>query len=1201
MHTSKLNLEERHDKPLPVQTMASVHPLANASDESDGVTNMNGGKSQVSSRPLHATSSSSRQEDHTTARLSSSSAVGRLSSSATEAPAGSLRPSRSYQAPNFDGIDSKLYDREREVELLKECFQNACKRPTENDENDENECSNNSSIVLITGESGIGKSALARSLETTVEQDGGGWFLHGKCDQQIDKNQVVATVPYAPFAEAFGRFVDHILTQVDQFDEHYVAVRKRLQTAILEATEDTTSVGILTDVIPALKKLMVSRPSFSRRATGGNSIGGGSERNHFALSSTGSISLAAAAANAEGGNAKQAEIPVHAVFVNFLHAFCSKETPLVLLLDDLQWLETSSLFLFQAIAIAQHTIEGFLLIGTCRGNEVDFDDPLSLVLRTVEDKHNVAIQDIALQKLSIGAMEDLVQDVFSSNNDNDNQPMMSESTKIQVAEQLFQQANGNCFCVLQALRNLIDSGLLMWNLTTQQWELQQQVHHDQQSATTVSSATLCSTAITNLIDLEAKQHQDQGALLEKVLMVASCLGTEFSSSQMDAAVVGVYKARETRESLDRVLLLLGRKRWLLRREDQASSSALLRSTKAPGKATFRWKHDRFQHAAYSLIDKDKRADFHVSIGLNLLRQMPPLELQNHPFVAVHQFCRHPSPSSIQFQSEMERTQLVALCLGAGERAGLSSAFEAAATYLRLGLSVSGSPASFFAEHYDLSLSLYNAAAEMECCRGNFFEVDNLVATIFEHTKAFDHQLRAYETHIYSMSSRQDLDGAIRIGLTVLRRLGEKLPRKPSMISVVTNIFWTKYTLSRVTVEDVLNLKPLNDWRKLAAMRIIQMIFPACLRNNVNLSVLLAIRAIEVTLKHGLSDLACIGFGAYGLMLCNPLGFVDEGIRIVKIGKAIQELLDAKSMKCRTEVVLWGFSLCWKMQLHQCIDHLNDAARIGFLSGDPEMATLALYCSNCASFLTGAPLLAMEKETFRLNGEFSLRHQENLLFYLKISQQTVQNLRGLSKNTVILKGAVFDEDEGLLHARNLGDVAGVAVIRLFQCLLAVYFNDPVRCRHASKYMKKCSLSGLNASLLYQAHFAGGLADVIGARSKGRGTRLAGRAALKNLGKFARDAPENVLNKIFLIQAEKLVDSNRDKAMAKFKASIDFAKEQNLPHEEALAYERTGLALLGWGDRKTAASFLVNARELYEMWGSPPKVEQLSSIVAKAKSN
>jgi predicted ATPase len=82
------------------------------------------------------------------------------------------------------------------------------------------------------------------------------------------------------------------------------------------------------------------------------------------------------------------------------------------------------------------------------------------------------------------------------------------------------------------------------------------------------------------------------------------------------------------------------------------------------------------------------------------------------------------------EDQEERARLAKLLLEAGEKAMSGSSFLMAASHLNLGLKILGS--FRWQDHYHLSLSLANAAAEAECSNANFSQMDSLIEEVLRN-------------------------------------------------------------------------------------------------------------------------------------------------------------------------------------------------------------------------------------------------------------------------------------------------------------------------------------------------------------------------------------------------------------------------------------------------------------------------------------
>jgi len=213
-----------------------------------------------------------------------------------------------FELGEFDGvtrleIPEGLYGREAEREHLEESLREAVQeRP---------------GMALIVGPAGIGKSALARTLQETI-QACGGQFLSGKFEQ------LGRDTPYLAFQQAFSSLVAGWLTKDEASVQRH---RERLGGlgSLLEP---------LAALVPELKRLFdVQECPEAPEATQDD------ERARFLLA-----------------------------IRRFVDAVATPAEPLVLFLDDLQWADAASMELVVQL-LAERLEPGLMIVGTSRGGE----------------------------------------------------------------------------------------------------------------------------------------------------------------------------------------------------------------------------------------------------------------------------------------------------------------------------------------------------------------------------------------------------------------------------------------------------------------------------------------------------------------------------------------------------------------------------------------------------------------------------------------------------------------------------------------------------------------------------------------------------------------------------------------------------------------------------------------------------------------
>src|SRR4028118_1600651 len=203
-------------------------------------------------------------------------------------------------------------------------------------------------LMLISGYSGIGKSALVQELYKLITQKRG-YFIAGKFDQ------LQRAIPYQALVAAFQELVRQLLTETEPQLQH---CREKIRRAL------GINGQIIIDVIPEVELIIGKQNPVPELPVT-------EARNRFNLA-----------------------------FKNFIQVFCQKEHPLVLFLDDLQWTDSATLQLSQLI-MTDFTTKYLFVIGAYRDNEVSATHPTMLTLSEMK-KQGVVIRPLA--KVITGAL-----------------------------------------------------------------------------------------------------------------------------------------------------------------------------------------------------------------------------------------------------------------------------------------------------------------------------------------------------------------------------------------------------------------------------------------------------------------------------------------------------------------------------------------------------------------------------------------------------------------------------------------------------------------------------------------------------------------------------------------------------------------------------------------------------------------------------
>ncbi len=295
-------------------------------------------------------------------------------------------------------IPQKLYGREVEINLLLAAFERVSNSPTEKSRGGE--------MILVTGYSGIGKSALVQEVYKPITKKRG-YFISGKFDQyQRD-------IPYASLVRAFSTLIRQLLVESQIQIESW---REKLLASL------GSNGQVIIDVIPEVELIIGSQPAVPELAPA-------EAQNRFNL-----------------------------VFQNFIRVFIQPEHPLVVFLDDLQWADRASLKLIELLMTSVDT-DNLLLIGAYRDNEVSATHPLLLTLHEIRNK-GAMVNQIVLAPLTLPDITQYTADTLNC----------SLETARQLSELILAKTSGNPFFMNEFLKSLYTEALLEFDAQERGWQ-----------------------------------------------------------------------------------------------------------------------------------------------------------------------------------------------------------------------------------------------------------------------------------------------------------------------------------------------------------------------------------------------------------------------------------------------------------------------------------------------------------------------------------------------------------------------------------------------------------------------------------------------------------------------------------------------------------------------------------------------------------
>src|ERR1700733_11373494 len=298
-----------------------------------------------------------------------------------------------HDTPDRLMIPEKLYGRDREVDILLTAF-------------DRIVGGGRAELVLVSGNSGIGKSAVVNELHKPLVPPRG-LFASGKSDQYK------RDIPHASLAQAFQSLIRRLLS-LNEED------LRKWQDALREALGPNGL--LLVDLVPELKHLIGEQPPVPELPP------------------------------------QEAQRRFQIVFRRFIGVFARPEHPLALFLDDMQWLDVATLDLLEDL-LTRNDLQHLLVIGAYRDNEVNANHPLVRKLEAIRQA-GAAVQDVVLTPLSRDDLGKLLVDSLHC----------QLERAAPLADLIHEKTTGNAFFAIQFISTLADDRLLTFDYRARRWE-----------------------------------------------------------------------------------------------------------------------------------------------------------------------------------------------------------------------------------------------------------------------------------------------------------------------------------------------------------------------------------------------------------------------------------------------------------------------------------------------------------------------------------------------------------------------------------------------------------------------------------------------------------------------------------------------------------------------------------------------------------
>jgi predicted ATPase/signal transduction histidine kinase len=945
-------------------------------------------------------------------------------------------------------------------------------------------------LVLVSGYSGVGKSSIVNELHKVLVPPRG-LFASGKFDQYKHD------IPYATLAHAFQSLIRPLLGKNEaELDTWRNALRGALGPNGL----------LIVDLVPELKLIIGEQPPVPDLPP------------------------------------QDAQRRFQLVFRRFVSVFARPEHPLVLFLDDLQWLDTATLDLLEDLLI-HPDVRYLMLIGAYRDNEVSSAHPLMRKLEVIRQAGAIA-QEIILAPLDREHLGRLIADSLHC------EPERASP----LAQLVHEKTGGNPFFAIQFIYALAEEALLTFDHRQARWSWDLNRIH-------------AKGYTDNVVELMVGKLNRLPVETQNALQQLACLGNsaEFALLMMLCEDSNDEMHSDLREAV--------RTGLVFRSED-----------------SYRFLHDRVQEAAYSLIAEELRAEAHLRIGRLLATHTAPEKREEAIFGIVNQLNR----GAALITSRDEREQLAELNLIAGKRAKASTAYTSALKYLIAGAALLDNS---WERRHELTFLLELHRAECEFLTGESAAAEERLTMLSSRAANTVELATVTCLRVDLYTALDQSDRAVAVCLDYLRHLGVEWSPHPTEEQAEREYEQIWSQLGSRTIEQLIELPLMSDPACLATLDVLTKVLPPALFTDANLLSLAICRAVNLSLERGNNDGSCVAYVWLGQVAGPHFGNYKAGFRFGRLGYELVEKRGLKRFQARTYMVFGSHVMPWTKHVRAGRDLIHRTFEAANKIGDLCFAAYSCNNLNANLLAAGDPLVEVQRKA-----ENGLEFAQKARFGFVIDGITAQlglirTLRGLTPKFGSFDDGQFEE---LRFERHLASDPALAQPECFywiRKLQARFFaGDYASALDASLKAEPLLWTAPSNLELAEYHLYGGLCRAALWDSAPLDQTQQHFDALmahhRQLEIWAENCPENFESRAALVGAEIARIEGRDlDAMRLYEQAVRLAGENGFVQNEGLANELAAEFYLARGYETSAYAYLQNARYSYLRWGALGKVRQL----------
>ena len=942
---------------------------------------------------------------------------------------------------------------------------------------------------FVEGVSGSGKTSLIKEIQKPLVAKRG-YFISGKFDQYN------AGKPYDAFITAFKQFVDTLLTEEPRVVEEW---KRRILRKL------GTNAGVLTAVIPGLELIIGRQPEPKELAP------------------------------------RETENRFKYLLRTFVQLISKADHPLVIFLDDLQWIDNSSLDLIKTLAL-DNEIDYLFFIGAYRSNEVDDTHPLKITLAELEEKDGVQREHIIVQNLEKSDLASMLKDSFGRDEVTD------------LCELIHQKTKGNPFFIVQFLENLEEKELVKFDFTAEDWIW---------DISKIKKENITSNVLELLAAKLSSLSNEELQLLE----AASVFGNRFEVNDLEMILGEQFPFYEVLKSC----IVEG----IIAPIDYKDDTNLSNS--------YCFIHDKLHQACYELLENEQRAQLHGEIAVFLTDTLSDRQLEKKVF----EVAAHINNGQFEQLSDLYKMKFKQINHDASVSAFNSAAYSESIYLAEKALAFETDP---WLADFTQTFRSYFLIAEASYLAHDFEKCDDVIQILKQNQRNNNQLVDILGIEIETLKAQSDFAGALDVGVEALTILNEPIPRKPGKPQILMAFVKSKFAIGKRKPAEIEKLPIMEDGSKNRAMTILSNIGLAAFLMEPNMLPVISLKAVLLTLKYGINSFSGHSLAVYGFIL-GQMGKLDLAREYAELGYRLNEKLDANEMDGKLHMVYNGLINHWDKPLEETTELYLDAYKLGREHGDFEVvyASLILHLENL--FFANRSLDNLIEISIKYQGTVDSIQHISAVHHFDVLNALFNSL----KNEYVLSN--YDEIGDKQKYSDMNDLVGYSKVCLIKGFFKYLQKDYVASRkffdEAEPLMEK--LMGLYHFGVHCFYVSLTLLKELESGDKKAAKKLGKN--LKLLKKYAKMNPAEYEHRYLLIASELRRILGKRVELEQYEQVIEIWENKGYIVENAIANELLGSYLLKTGKKKMAMPFIEDAIYDIQKWGATAISDILTQTYAE----